>query len=354
MVLALLTGLAFGVVPALSVGRTNMQSTLRDETRGSSESRRSRRLRGALVAGQIALCAEPAHGRRPSDAQPVGDDERPAGLQSGGRAHGRRAAATREDAEGRRHDALLLRARRSLARGPRRHGDRGRERAAFTRHELQRAGDRGRSTAAERSAVHSSRMSASPTTTSACSAFRCAAAAPSMPKIALDAPIVRRDQCSDGTEVLAQRWSAGRAHSPWSGRQLAVEGDRGRGRATCATILRVWRPSRSRTSSQRQEPTGNVSLLVRARGNPLALAQPIQRAATRVDPDLATAQREDAERVALRRSRGTPPSGGADDGFGALALLLASVGVYAMFAAMAPRASASSACASRSGRRARE
>jgi hypothetical protein len=32
-------------------------------------------------------------------------------------------------------------------------------------------------------------------------------------------------------------------------------------------------------------------------------------------------------------------------GFGALALLLASVGVYAMFASMAPRGSRSSACA---------
>jgi predicted permease len=54
--LALATGVAFGVGPALSVGRSDPQSTLRDETRGSSESRRSRRLRGVLVAGQIALC----------------------------------------------------------------------------------------------------------------------------------------------------------------------------------------------------------------------------------------------------------------------------------------------------------
>jgi predicted permease len=54
--LALLTGLAFGVGPALSVGRTDPQRTLRDETRGASESIRSRRLRGLLVAGQIALC----------------------------------------------------------------------------------------------------------------------------------------------------------------------------------------------------------------------------------------------------------------------------------------------------------
>jgi predicted permease len=54
--LALLTGLAFGVAPALSVGRADPQGTLREEGRGSSESRRSRRLRGVLVAGQIALC----------------------------------------------------------------------------------------------------------------------------------------------------------------------------------------------------------------------------------------------------------------------------------------------------------
>jgi putative ABC transport system permease protein len=53
---ALLTGIAFGLAPALSVSRANMQGMLREESRGSSESRRSRHLRGALVAGQIALC----------------------------------------------------------------------------------------------------------------------------------------------------------------------------------------------------------------------------------------------------------------------------------------------------------
>jgi predicted permease len=53
---ALGTGLAFGLVPALAVRRADPQSTLRDETRGASESTRSRRLRGLLVAGQIALC----------------------------------------------------------------------------------------------------------------------------------------------------------------------------------------------------------------------------------------------------------------------------------------------------------
>lgn len=54
--LALLTGLAFGIGPALSVGRADSQGTLREQTRGSSESARTRRMRGLLVAGQIALC----------------------------------------------------------------------------------------------------------------------------------------------------------------------------------------------------------------------------------------------------------------------------------------------------------
>jgi predicted permease len=55
-VLALCTGIAFGLAPALSVRHSNTQSTLRDEARGASESRQSRRLRGVLVAAQIALC----------------------------------------------------------------------------------------------------------------------------------------------------------------------------------------------------------------------------------------------------------------------------------------------------------
>src|SRR5262249_21592811 len=53
---ALCTGLACGAAPALSVACSDLQGTLREETCGSSESRRSRRLRGVLVAGQLALC----------------------------------------------------------------------------------------------------------------------------------------------------------------------------------------------------------------------------------------------------------------------------------------------------------
>ena len=54
--LALCTGLAFGTLPALSIDRSNPQNALRDGTRSAGESRRSRSLRGVLVAAQIALC----------------------------------------------------------------------------------------------------------------------------------------------------------------------------------------------------------------------------------------------------------------------------------------------------------
>ena len=54
--LAVGTGLLFGIAPAIAMGRTEIQSTLRDESRGSSDSPQSRRLRGTLVAAQLALC----------------------------------------------------------------------------------------------------------------------------------------------------------------------------------------------------------------------------------------------------------------------------------------------------------
>ncbi len=56
LALAVGTGLAFGLTPALSVRQTNAQGALRAEGRGASASRRSQELRGLLVAGQIALC----------------------------------------------------------------------------------------------------------------------------------------------------------------------------------------------------------------------------------------------------------------------------------------------------------
>ena len=53
---ALFAGLAFGLVPAVSAGRTDPQGALCDHIRGASESLHSRHFPGALVAGQMALC----------------------------------------------------------------------------------------------------------------------------------------------------------------------------------------------------------------------------------------------------------------------------------------------------------
>ena len=52
---ALATGVAFGLAPSLAASRWSPQGTLREESRGSSESRRSQRMRGGLVAMQIAV-----------------------------------------------------------------------------------------------------------------------------------------------------------------------------------------------------------------------------------------------------------------------------------------------------------
>jgi predicted permease len=54
-VLSLVTGLAVGIVPALSASRPELQATLKASGRGSTAGRRQRRLRGALVVAEVAL-----------------------------------------------------------------------------------------------------------------------------------------------------------------------------------------------------------------------------------------------------------------------------------------------------------
>ena len=54
--IAFSTGMLFGLAPAAAVARGDAQRTLRDDSRGSTEGLQSRRTRGLLVAGQMALC----------------------------------------------------------------------------------------------------------------------------------------------------------------------------------------------------------------------------------------------------------------------------------------------------------
>ncbi|HET9839131.1 MAG TPA: ABC transporter permease [Candidatus Angelobacter sp.] len=53
--ISVLTGLLFGLFPALQLSRTNMNETLRDEGRGTTGGHRRMQLRGLLVIGQVAI-----------------------------------------------------------------------------------------------------------------------------------------------------------------------------------------------------------------------------------------------------------------------------------------------------------
>ncbi len=53
--ISVLTGITFGIFPALQLSGTNVNQTLRDEGRGSTGGHRRIQLRGLLVVGQVAL-----------------------------------------------------------------------------------------------------------------------------------------------------------------------------------------------------------------------------------------------------------------------------------------------------------
>jgi putative ABC transport system permease protein len=55
LVISVLTGLVFGIFPALQLSRTNINQTLRDEGRGSTGGHRRLQLKGLLVISQVAL-----------------------------------------------------------------------------------------------------------------------------------------------------------------------------------------------------------------------------------------------------------------------------------------------------------
>jgi putative ABC transport system permease protein len=55
VLIAIVTGLLFGLIPALHAARTNIGEMLKESTRGSSGRRGTRRARGALVVAEMAL-----------------------------------------------------------------------------------------------------------------------------------------------------------------------------------------------------------------------------------------------------------------------------------------------------------
>lgn len=55
LILAVLTGLLFGVIPALQITSLDVNSLLKEDSRGSSAGRRSNRIRSVLVVAEVAL-----------------------------------------------------------------------------------------------------------------------------------------------------------------------------------------------------------------------------------------------------------------------------------------------------------
>jgi len=333
MLLALCTGLAFGVVPALSVGRTNIQSILRDETRGSSESRRSRQLRGVLVAGQIAVCLSLLTGAglltRSLYAMmttPVGFN--PRGVLTVDVQPPVKAMAS--DDEMPRYYSQLedrLRAIPGVA-------------AIASASELPnpRMNDNGLSIEGEPPPPNNQqpfvtyvsvsddyfRLLGIPLRSGRTFGPEDRFGAPT--SVVISAAMERKFWPKGG--AIGARIRLGpNAESPWKV-VVGVVGD--------VRNDPVSPESQSITYvSRRQEPTGNLSFLVRTQLDPLALAKQIQAAAASYDPDLATHNVTTMTALLSDGLAGRRLPVLLMTGFGALALLLASVGVYAMFAAMA-------------------
>jgi len=88
-------------------------------------------------------------------------------------------------------------------------------------------------------------------------------------------------------------------------------------------------------ASSRQDPWGTRMLLLRTSGDPLGLVKPVQRELAALDPSFAVHDGKLLGDIMSDRLSGRRLPVVLMIAFGALALVLASVGVYAMFASMA-------------------
>jgi putative ABC transport system permease protein len=325
-VLSLCTGLAFGVVPALSVGRSDAQGTLRDEARGASEGRRPRRLRGVLVAGQMALCASLLAGAGllarslwEMATTPLGFD--PAGVLTARARLLPRDYPTLE-ARARFHEQLAERLRRVP----------GVDAVAIA--------------------------NKAPTVDPRRDPFTIEGAPPATQTMVVYASVSddyfrtlriplregRTFDASDraggpGTAVISE--SMARRHWP-AGEALGSRIRLGGAPVTVVGVVGDVRNDLARPDSEpmayrshRQESTGRLCVLLRTKGDPLAFVRPVQRELAALDPALPLQEAMTLSAAVGQglASRRLPLM--LITAFGALALLLASVGVYAMFASMA-------------------
>jgi predicted permease len=327
-VLALCTGLALGVLPALSVTRAEAHAALREEPRGASEGRRPRRLRGALVAGQMALCASLLAGAGLLSRSLWTMATAPLGFDAQGILTARFRLSTT--------DYSTLQARALF-----------RERLV-ERLRLVPGVDRV-AIANKVPAVESPRIEA----------LGIEGAPPGAPQLLVEYASVSDDyfrtlriplvegrtfDTSDreggpGTAVIGE--SLARRYWP-DGGALNARVRLGGDLVTVVGVVRDVRNDPARPEAQptayrshRQESTQRFCVLLRTHGDPLALVRPLQRELTELDRSLPVQQAMTLE-AALGEglaSRRLPVL--LITAFSAVALLLASVGVYALFASMA-------------------
>jgi putative ABC transport system permease protein len=330
--LALCAGIGFGIAPALSLGRSDPQGTLRDETRGASEGRRSRSLRGVLVAGQIALCLSLLAG---------------AGLLA------RSLWAMTATPFGFDPDGVLTVA----VQLPERDYPTWQARLAF-HHRFE---ERLRALPGVEAVANVSQL---PTTMGERNSFTIAGV--SWPEEgepwALYAPVsddyfrtlripLRQGRTFDArdhndaprvvvvSESMARRfWPNGDA----VGSRIRMGPDRESPLYEVIGVVGDVRNDPARADaepttyvSHRQESYGSVHFLIRTPGDPLALLRPVERELAAIDPALPLGRTQTLRAVIGEGLAGRRLPVLLITAFGALALLLASVGVYAMFAAMA-------------------
>lgn len=332
-IVALVTGFAFGLVPALSVGRGSTQGVLRDEARGTSESKRTRRLRGVLVAGQIALSVSLLAGAGLLVRSLWAMATAPLGFDSDG------VLTVAVQVPSRTYDSSAARVR------------------FFEQLEERLRALPGVSSMASVSELPSPTMNRNGLSIEGVT-WPVGEGPPFIAYASVSDDYFRtmRMPLREGrtfgpedragatqaiviSEGMARRyWPKGGAVGariklgpnetmPWA-QVIGVVGD------VRNDPARV-QPEPMTYASSRQDAWGSRTLLLRTAGDPLALVKPVQRELAALDPsfaihDATTLRAVMSDRLASRRLPVVLMIA-----FGALALLLASVGVYAMFASMA-------------------
>ena len=330
--LALFTGIAFGIAPALSIGREDLEGALRSESRGAGDSARSHRLRGMLVAGQIALSVSLLAGAGLLTRSLWMLTSAPLGFQPQGILTASLPLPSRQypTAEARTlfHDRVIERLRalpgvEAVALS-----------SAMPGNVMSQDGIRIEGASAGSPADQQFVLSA----TVSDDYFR-----------ALHIPI-RRGRTFESTdrpdappvvvisETMARRyWPGGDA----LGARIRMGPDPN---APLMEVIGIVGDVRNGPAQQSAEPMAYTSsrampwtdiLLVRTRGEPMNAARAIQRAIAELDPGLPLHNTATLRSLLSNGLAGRRLPVMLMTAFGALALLLASVGIYAMFSAMA-------------------